>query len=704
MEVSGTDIDQSHQEPSAGPSTVPTTNVLSDAIRRVRDLNATLGATLEREVDALRESRSFGLVFERHLPEAARLVGYPIKRGVQVGLRYPTPGQENLLWRVRRLEGAGDARMAYLLRPGMAGEPPVEEIEPVPVKDLVVIREFGEPVFPGLKRVGEPIRRADTDSPNHVVINGENYHALQLLKMTHGKKVDLIYIDPPYNTGNKGWIYNDRYVAEQDGHKHAKWLSFMERRLILARDLLRPTGVIFVAVDDAEQARLKLLMDQVFGESNFIANVVWQGGHRNDAKYIATGHDYMLVYARNEPALVDAGIRWRERKAGLDEAAAAARDIWKSAGGDHAAATKEWRAWMKDFKARTGIADGVSRYTSLDETTGEPIYTGQNLSSPNPRANLQYDLLHPTTGKPVKRHPNGWRYSKEQMAALVSAGRVRFGPDETSGAQGISHLSEFETQVAKSFFSADRRRSAQALARMLGDKRFPFPKDPEVLMRWIGLAAPQDATIVDFFGGSGSTAEAAMRLNHQDGGQRQVILVTNNELAADNAAALAKQGFGPGDAEWEAKGVFEYVTRPRITTVVTGTRPDGSTYSDGLTANVDFFNLTYLDPDRVSGAREFDAIAPLLWMMAGSPPDFIATEPAQGYEVKPRYAVLTDTDATEDFLKEVVAAAEPPSLVFVVTDSPSEFEHVSGLLPYGSRPVRLYEAYLRNFLINVEVA
>ena len=110
---------------------------------------------------------------------------------------------------------------------------------------------------------------------------------------------------------------------------------------------------------------------------------------------------------------------------------------------------------MREFKARSGISDGVARYTSLDENTGEPIYTGQNLSSPNPRPNLQYDLPHPVTEKPVRRHPNGWRYSQEQMAALVEQGRVRFGPDENSGAQGVSYLSEFETQIAKSFFDTE---------------------------------------------------------------------------------------------------------------------------------------------------------------------------------------------------------------------------------------------------------
>jgi len=237
---------------------------------------------------------------------------------------------------------------------------------------------------------------------------------------------------------------------------------------------------------------------------------------------------------------------------------------------------------------------------------------------------------------------------------------------------------------------------------VLGDKRFPFPKDHEVLMRWIRIAAPTDAVILDFFGGSGTTTEAVMRLNAEDGGTRQSILVTNNELAAKDAKELTKAGRHPGDTEWEAKGVCRYVTQPRITTVVTGTRPDGSTYSEGLAANVEFFDLTYLDPDRVSRAKEFEAIAPLLWMKAGAVGECISKEPGDGWALAAGYAVLTDIDASEAFVEAIGALDEPPTLAFVVTDSPSDFEDVTGRLPKGVRPHRLYGSYMRNFEINVE--
>jgi adenine-specific DNA-methyltransferase len=281
------------------------------------------------------------------------------------------------------------------------------------------------------------------------------------------------------------------------------------------------------------------------------------------------------------------------------------------------------------------------------------------------------------------------------MAILIEEGRVHFGPDENSGAQGISRLSEFETQIAKSFFESDRRKSAQRLAAILGDKRFPFPKDQQVLQRWIGLVAPANALVLDFFGGSGTTTEAVIRLNENDGGTRRSILVTNNELSAKEASRLKGVGSRRGDPEWEARGVHEYVTRPRLTAVVTGERPDGSTYDDTVAANVEFFDLTYEAPLRVASNREFARIAPLLWMRAGALGRRI-DDVAKGWDVADAYGVIADFDHTDAFL---AALADHPAarIAFVVTDEDRLFESMCRDLPEEVEPVRLYQAYLRNF-------
>lgn len=669
-----------------------------------------LRARLTSLVNELRDTREFGLVFEKHLPEEIRLPLEPIEREALVGLRDSVQHK----WRI---VGFKDKRKTAVLidRDGHETERATSE--------LVVIREFGEVVYPGFELV-DTIQSGSTDHRHHIVINGENFHVLQALDATHASSIDLIYIDPPYNTGSDSWIYNDKYVDAKDLSSSSKWLSFMERRLDLAHDLLKDTGVIIVAIGDDEQHRLRMLLDQVFGRKNFISNVVWQGGRKNDSRFVSNGADYMLIYARNLDSWVVAGVstkqapnvssllsseikaqgaRWRDLKPGIDEALETARAIWQETNGDHSESTKRWRSWMKDFKKRSGVTDAVSRYTSLDELTGEPIFTGQNISWPG-GGGPRYDLAHPVTGKPVRVPKTGWRYTHDDMLRLIAERRVRFGADETSGVQGISYLSEMDTWVAGSVFDVDRRKAPVYLETILGDQRFPYPKDHEVLMRWIRLAAPKDAVVLDFFGGSGTTTEAVLRLNADDGGTRQSILVTNNEVSKTDARRLRKDGHHPGDQEWDERGVFEYVTRPRISTVVKGTRTDGSKYSDGIAANVSFYNLRYLNRDRIDFGMEFEPVSPLLWMQAGAIGPIIKAVHPNGYAITRGYAVLFDVDKTEPFISALAETHPQPSTVFVVTDSDQSYRSVSARLPRrgGPRLVRLYEDYLSNFEINTD--
>lgn len=683
-------------------------SILDQAISQIQD--DALRARIAREVDHLRGSRRFGLVFDRHLPESVRLTGHPVRKGVKVSLRDESTTD---MWRV---VGFTDRSRQVAILDGDGGH--------VETDSLVVIREFGEPIFPGLRSV-ERIANGPQDAPWHTVINGENFHALQALRSTHRRKVDLIYIDPPYNTGNDGWIYNDRYVDTNDRAKSSKWLSFMERRLVIARELLKPTGVIVAAIGDEEHHRLRMLLDQVLGSQNFISNVVWQGGRKNDSRHVSNGADYMLMYAKDlttwavpgfrvkdspdvstlESARIpDEGARWWIGKAGVTEALAAAKDIWAEHAEDHGAATKAWRAWMRAFKREGGVSDAVTRFTTLD-ADGRPMRADGDLRSPSPRPNLQYDLIHPATQRPVQMHPNGWMCEPVEMKRLLDADRIAFGPDDSTTAYLKRYLDEQDKQVAESVFVRDRTAGSEHLAEILGTKRFPNPKDVDVIARWIGVATPRDAVVVDFFGGSGTTTEAVLRLNAEDGGSRQSILVTNNEVGAKKAKALRKAGVRPGDPEWESAGVFEYVTRPRISTIVTGTRPDGSTFSEGLTANVEMFDLTYLDPGTVRRGREFAPLAPLLWLEGGGVGERINEIPATGWALTASYGVLFTIDALAEFAAAVTAAAQagaPPKVVFVVTDSPTEFAHAVERLPVGTNTVRLYEDYLANYTINVE--
>lgn len=628
-----------------------------------------LRAAIEREVSFLRGSRRFGLVFDRHLPESAHLLDHPVRPGVTVSRR---DWDSDETWRVVGVDGD-----TVRLDDGSQSA----------ASDVVVVRDFRDPIHPGLRSLGRLAHGAAGD-PWHTVINGENLHVLQLLKAVHRESVDLIYIDPPYNTGNDGWIYNDRYVDTSDRAKSSKWLSFMERRLELGRDLLRPTGVIIVAIGDDEHHRLRMLMDQVFGPSNFISNVVWQGGRKNDSRYVSNGADYMLIYARDETAMAAEGVRWREEKPGVSEALEMAAQIWQESEGDHAAATKLWRAWMRQFKRQGLATDAVTRFTSLDEQ-GRPIFTGQNISWPG-GGGPRFDVLHPVTGRPVQVPKTGWRYTEEDMRRRIDLGLVRFGADETSGVQGVSLLEDMTEWVAGSTFDVDRRRAPAHLERVLGAKRFPFPKDHEVLMRWIRLAAPKDAVVLDFFGGSGTTTEAVLRLNAEDGGTRRSVLVTNNEVGSTVAKKLRKEGHRRGDPEWESRGVFERVTRPRITAVVTGERPDGTSYGDTVAGNVEFLRLAYLDPGALRRGAEFAAIAPVLWLENGATGDRVDADPGTGWALTERYGVLFDIDAFGDFA-EAVESHEGVQRVYVVTDSPAQARALVRRLPATVSVTRLYD-------------
>jgi adenine-specific DNA-methyltransferase len=416
----------------------------------------------------------------------------------------------------------------------------------------------------------------------------------------------------------------------------------------------------------------------------------------------------MLIYAKDGPTLGATDVRWREARAGVDEILEAGRRAWEQAEGatpiERAAsaetALKAWqRGLPRDHPARS---KGLSDNNKIDEQGR--VYRKDNISWPG-GGGPRYDVLHPETGMPVKVPGSGWRYSEERMRELIADGRVLFGPNHSHYINKKSFLAESDSMGPESVFNRKRTGAATHLQRVLGDKRFPNPKDHDVLMRWIRVAAPDDAVILDFFGGSGTTTEAVLRLNAEDGGTRQSILVTNNEVGAKQARVLRKSGHHPGDPEWESLGVFEYVTRPRISTVVTGTRPDGSIYSDGLAANVEMFDLTYLDPGMVRRGREFASIAPLLWLEAGGVDEPVIEVPESGWALTSTYGILFATDALAPFGSAVSEAARnevPPSVVFVVTDSPTEYQHAVERLPVGIESVRLYEDYLSSYTINVE--
>ncbi|NOP95134.1 DNA methyltransferase [Mycolicibacterium fortuitum] len=684
------------------------TNILDQLISRVPD--ESLRSHLSREVDLLRGSRHFGLVFDRHLPESVRLVDYPIRKGVRVALRDESSTET---WLVT---GFIDQERKVAVLSGDGGERPVD--------DLAVVREFGEPIYPGLRSV-ERIPNGPEDAPWHVVINGENYHALQALRSTHREKIDLIYIDPPYNTGNEGWIYNDRYVDQADRAKSSKWLSFLERRLLIARDLLKPSGVICISIGTQEVHRLMCLCEQLFRSRSVQCITVQTSGGKpsNGLDYM---HEYLIAITPEtfEPSATTftGGV---------------ARSPWERMTlTTFTPVTRPNQAYPIFVDVETGALRGVGK--SLGQLISSGEYTGD-------KADFVFDTDETPEGCmavwPITSQGKEcvWRLIPESLLADWEAGLIRITPEKLQGKpnfriqyiaggnqkkyqQGVLVPSGQVEGVPTLIFGAGTtagtsvptiwrepghrtNRGNKALSEILGEARFPYPKPLDLLtdiLLGFGQGNP-DAVILDFFAGSGTTTEAVMRLNAEDGGSRQSIIVTNNELSATEAKKLRKAGLHPGDAEWESKGVFEYVCRPRISTVVKGVRPDGSEYSDGLPANVEMFDLVYLDPSSVRRGIEFPRLAPLLWLQGGARADRIEADPGKGWALTDTYGVLFDIDTLVAFADAVTAAAttgEPPGVLFIVTDSLAEYQQAVERLPVGIDTVQLYEDYLLNCTVN----
>ncbi|MFE3289411.1 site-specific DNA-methyltransferase [Rhodococcus sp. NPDC059234] len=680
-------------------------NVLDQLISRIDDPR--LRERLAREVDLLRGSRRFGLVFDRHLPESVRLPDHPIRKGIRVALRDESSSEA---WIVDRFT---DRTREVAVLSGDGGERHVSE--------LIVVREFGEPIYPGL-RSAERIENGPAKAPWHIVINGENFHALQALRSTHREKVDLIYIDPPYNSGGKrSWLYNDRFVDGSDRAKSSKWLSFMERRIKIAWHLLKPSGAIMVSIGDDEQHRLRMLLDEVFEVDNRVAQLAVEmsttsGPKTTNAQQgtIVKNIEYVLIYRKSDA--FDVEVQHTPLYDGIDR--------WDA----------NYPLWLND----DGTTDSV--YDRLDR-------------DPDVRADIErFELIHETGKK------RGKFLGASAMDVLLPASEAargfilnnlhRIGRTDTppvsanvvdvpAGRWVVHHTDDRSYRLTKSgkgkvwqIYTLDRnyRQSDDYIPRFgrtvirgdlwrgfhsdmghvstEGGVAFANGKKPlrliEQLIRWANNAP--DAIVLDFFGGSGTTAHAIMRMNAKDGGHRQSIVVTNNEVGIEQQQKLRRHGSHPGDTEWEECGVFEAVTRPRVSTVVTGKCPDGTVHSEALAANVEMFDLTYLDPGMVRRGHEFESVAPLMWLESGARGPRINRAPDEGWALTDAYGVLFDIDALSAFTSAVTKAATsatPPAVAFIITDSEAEYQEAVERIPVGIETVQLYEDYLSNYTINI---
>jgi adenine-specific DNA-methyltransferase len=700
---------------------------LNDLIRQVGLTNEVLAADLQREVAALADRRSFGLNFERHVPEAVELPGRPVRRGDKVRILPPrgnTPKQtDEKLWQVAKIDRTGDSPVAELVALG-------DETEAVTtaVEDLVVVAEFRDPIYPGLVSTGKVERGGD--KPFHTVVNAENYHALQALLFTHRGKVDCIYIDPPYNTGAKDWKYNNDYVEGDDLYRHSKWLAFMERRLLLAKELLNPDdSVLIVTIDEKECSRLGLLLEQTFPDATIqMASIVTNPSGSVRPGRLARTDEYAYFI------FVGDGELSPQYVAGIGKSASGPLPkVWETAirsGAGTGVRPSRPNLFYPVFiepesLSVHSVGDPVGLLTDRREVPAPygtvaiwPI--GQEnreqtwaFSHINMRTRLSDGTARVANGKrgPSVLYLQAGVLKKIDNGTFKVLGRRADGALDLGWGDNVQGRPDFPRSTWNSPSHSASSGGTRLLSSILPGRSFPYPKSlyaVEDTLRYV-VADNPDAIVLDFFAGSGTTAHALMRLNRQDGGRRQCLSVTNNEASADEQSRLRAGGLRPGQAEWEAHGICDHITQPRIAAAITGKTPAGEPIrgnykftdefpmSDGFEENVEFFVLTYEAPLRVASHRDFERISPLLWLRAGSRGRRIE-DLTKGWDVAEAYGVLADLDRVEPFVQAVVKQVGL-ELAFIVTDEDRLFETVVRELPEHVEPVRLYEAYLRNFEI-----
>jgi adenine-specific DNA-methyltransferase len=391
-----------------------------------------------------------------------------------------------------------------------------------------------------------PEDSVDWDTTQNIMIEGDNLEVLKLLQKSCAGKVKLIYIDPPYNTG-KEFVYPDdfqdniknyleltgqvdgegkkiRSNTESSGRFHTDWLNMMYPRLKLGRNLLRDDGVVLVSCDDNEAHNLKTIMNEVLGEENFVAQIVWQRSKKGDAKLIANVHEYIICYVRDQRTTIEAGL-WRRRKEGVNKVLEQYAAFKRKFNSDH----EQIRTAMMEWFRGLADMDPCKDHKHYNWSDDRGLYFSADFAGPDDgrESRPRHEIFHPLTGKPCKKPSTGWRWDEEKTkwALAQHPPRIHFGPDETTIPTRKTYLEENSTEPYPSVFYRDGRSATLEVESLVGKGWFQFPKNTEVLADLIELTTGQEDLILDFFGGSGSTGHAVMKLNQAHQSKRRFILV-----------------------------------------------------------------------------------------------------------------------------------------------------------------------------------
>ena len=610
-----------------------------------------------------------------------------------------------------------------------AGEETVE-----PVERLHVLRRFGDPIYPALTPIGN-VQRGE-GRPFHAVIEGENYHALQLLQFMYESQVDCIYVDPPYNIGVHDWKYNNHFVDKNDRWRHSKWLSMMEKRLLLAKKLLKPDGVLIVTIDENEVHHLGMLLERIFKNASRQMVTICinpAGASSGDGLSRVEEYAFFCFLGGSQPVNVPDDMLVDEGSDGTETSIHGIRWERLMRGGN---------AWYR--ASRLNLCYPI--LLNADKTRiicAKPAYNGSEEDRPREidghpvawpvrtdgklgiwrveaaRMNWLVERGYAQVSSPPGKENPTLRYLLSGTVDAIENGTIKVLGRGKRG-QVLVQAGGTGARRAKTMWYRGRHTAGGGggtglLNALLGERNvFPFPKSIYAVRDCLEVAIGDrpNALILDFFAGSGTTLHATCLLNATDGGTRRCVLVTNNEVEDSLTRKLNKQGFYAGDAEFDRHGIFEAACRPRCEAAITGRRPDsepvigqylgGTAYADGFRENCIFLRLDYLEPDDVELGYQFQAIMPLLWLASGGLGPLPNPILADGYllPLTSPFGVLFRESAFRRFAKALESRSDVSHL-WLVTDSERAFADMRAALPSGYSVSMLYRDYLRNFAINM---
>ncbi len=540
--------------------------------------------------------------------------------------------------------------------------------------------------IPTLEEVPELSFKTDDGKPTHILIEGDNYHALTCLNYTHRGKVDVIYIDPPYNTGSDGFIYKDKRMLDRypDGtpvpvgspQRHSYWLSFMHRRLELAKNLLSERGVIFISIDDNEQANLKLLCDEVFGTKNFIASLIWRGGKRNMSKWISTSHEYMLLFAKNLAYCSEKEVEWHEQKQGLNDIYLAAKRIIRETRGNYEKASEMLKQWFRDLPESNPSKDH-KHYCWIDD---KGVYFASDISRGG-GGGPQWQIQNPHTGENVKTPQRGWAYSSlEELQEDIKNGLVHFNGNGVPCKK--RYLKDNETQILDTVFYKDRRGSSKRLRELMGIDAFPFPKDELILADKLKSFSLPNSIILDFFAGSGTTLHATMNLNEEDGGKRQCILVQYPEKTWEIVNGKKKAKKGSEDAFKYGFDNITEITYERNRRVMQGYTDAKGNEVERVGNSLKYYRTAFVGENDARHANEQDRLVLsqkagcLLALAENTLDETLRTSHYQLFTDGERLTAVyfqEDLQRFEEFVEQVRSKALPTSVYVFCWGSADEF-------------------------------